>query len=449
MKLVIAIPTRQRKEKFFQCLRIAQEKISNPETRFHVVADSDDVVMTHDNTKKVLAMYGNLTTTYGKSDSKIGAVNRCAKEARDWDVLLLLSDDMVCLQKGFDQEIIDAMQLHHPDTDGALWFSDGNENYKPSTKDLNTIICIGRKYYERFGYLYHPAYKSFFSDNEYTEVGKSLGKLTRIDKVLIEHQHPLFNAGQRAKVKSDVLYMKNDRHWQEDEKVYFARKADGFGIGVKLPVKVDSQKEVKRSHKPVLSILIPTVSGREKQFTKLRTFIQHQIDRLNIYEQVEVIHLKDNKEMTIGEKRNRLFEKANGIYSVQIDDDDWLHYDYIRLILDAAKDGADCIGYKELCIWSGKKVESSVFSKKYPEWKDNYDGFDHVRSPFYKCPIKTEICLREKFKGIRFGEDHEWSKRIFPLIKSETFIDEFMYVYQHMPEDHNKKYGIKQPELVG
>lgn len=448
MKLVIAIPTRQRKERFFQCLRIAQEETTNTKTRFHVVADSDDAVMTHDNTKKVLKMYGNLTTTFGKSLSKIDAVNRCAKEAGEWDIMLLLSDDMVCIQKGFDQQIIDAMQLHHPDTDGALWFSDGNENYKPSTKDLNTIICIGRKYYERFGYLYHTAYKSFFCDNEYTEVGKSLGKLTRIDKVLIEHQHPLFNAGQRAKVKSDVLYMKNDRYWIEDERTYFARRAEGFGFGV--PVTVPEVKAVvNRSHKPILSILIPTVVGREDKFRKLRTFIQHQIDYLNAYEQVEVLTLKDNKEMTIGEKRNRLFEMSSGIYSVQIDDDDSLHHEYVKMVLEAAKKGTDCIGYKELCVWSGKKVESSVFSKRYPEWKDNYDGFDHVRSPFYKCPIKTEICLQEKFKGIRFGEDHEWSKRIFPLIKSETFIDEFMYIYQHTPEEHNVKYGITKPELVG
>ena len=62
------------------------------------------------------------------------------------------------------------MIKHFPDTDGVLWFFDGWR------KDLNTLCIIGRKYYERFGYIYHPDYKSFWCDAEFTEVANKLKK---------------------------------------------------------------------------------------------------------------------------------------------------------------------------------------------------------------------------------------------------------------------------------
>ena len=451
MKLIIVIPTRQRKEKFFQTLRQAQENIVLPDTHIHVTLDSDDYVMNQDAVKKVLGMYGNVTYTYGLSKNKIDAVNRDAGAVwTDYDVLLLLSDDMVPVVKGFDKVIIDRMQGHFPDTDGALWFNDGNEDGNPPTKDLNTLVCLGRKYYDRFGYLYFPEYKSFFCDNEYTEVGKSLGRLLHLPEIIIEHRHPLFQSGKKWGAKNDVLYMKNNRHWADDEALYFRRRASGFGIGVSSFVEKIEQaaKEVKEiifptKVSPLLSILIPTVVGREERFNELRTYIQHQIDFNQLHHNVEVLYIRDNKEMTLGEKRNKLFSISNGVYSVMIDDDDWIHHDYIRRVVDAAKEGKDCIGYKELCIWSGKKVQSSVFSLRYPEWKESFDGYDYVRSPFYKMPIKTDICKAVEFKSIRFGEDHDWSKRIFPLLHSEVFIDEFMYIYRHTQEDHNTKYGIR------
>ena len=36
--------------------------------------------------------------------------------------------------------------------------------------------------------------------------------------------------------------------------------------------------------------------------------------------------------MTIGEKRNRLLSLATNDYTVFIDDDDWIHEDYVGLV---------------------------------------------------------------------------------------------------------------------
>ena len=58
---------------------------------------------------------------------------------------------MVPLVNGYDTVIKEKMTLHYADTDGVLWFNDGHQE-----KKLNTLCILGKKYYDRFGYIYHP-----------------------------------------------------------------------------------------------------------------------------------------------------------------------------------------------------------------------------------------------------------------------------------------------------
>lgn len=198
--------------------------------------------------------------------------------------------------------------------------------------------------------------------------------------------------------------------------------------------------------KPLLTILIPTVIGREKQFEALRLRIENQLHAGNIGKsEVEIMHLSDDKTMTIGEKRNKLHEMANGIFCWTVDDDDDLVK--IVLVVDAIRehgDKVDCIGFKELCIFNGKKVESSCFSLRYSDWADNVDGYNHVRTPFFKTPIKTSIVQSTRVENIRFGEDHAFSRAIKHKLHNEFFIDEFIYIYQHNDEGggSEKRYGF-------
>jgi len=61
-----------------------------------------------------------------------------------------------------------------------------------------------------------------------------------------------------------------------------------------------------------LSILIPTVVGREHLLERLRSVLNPQLT-----EDVEVIEQKDNKEISIGRKRQTLLEKAAGEYRIE------------------------------------------------------------------------------------------------------------------------------------
>ncbi len=186
----------------------------------------------------------------------------------------------------------------------------------------------------------------------------------------------------------------------------------------------------------LLSILIPTIIERQESFNQLVTFLHNIIDLNDLNGEVEIISLCDNKEMPIGEKRQALYDMANGDYAWQIDDDDCIASDAIPLILDSMPSQPDCITFQELCDIDGTRSESN-FSL-------NYDGWDHVRTPFFKTPIKTSICKMVPVPQIRFGEDHQWAQKIKLYLKSEVHLEKFLYYYIHKSSPFNERYGIKE-----
>ena len=192
-----------------------------------------------------------------------------------------------------------------------------------------------------------------------------------------------------------------------------------------------------------LSILIPTVVGRETEFERLTKYLRKQYTG----DDVEILSLKDNKEISIGEKRNRLYNMAKGKFSVMIDDDDMVSEDYIPTILSVLNDTIDCVGYFENCLINGKQ-QRSVISLNCKGWMTNdppINGTHYNRTPFFKVPIKTSICKMVGVRDMRFGEDHDFAMRIHKYLNKEHFIYREMYFYRAdslTVEQHNKRYGI-------
>lgn len=192
MRMVIKFPTRGRPEKFSSVLTKYINFLSGMhDVHFVVSFDHDDPSMNNDNMWSLFARFnaqlgGKIHAVCGKSTGKISAINADLDVVRrlNPDVILLASDDMIPVQGGYDDVIARAMAQFFPDTDGVLWFNDG---FSGGNK-LITLSILGRKYFERFGYLYYPGYKSVFCDNEFTEVAKMLGKVVYIDHVIIQHQ---------------------------------------------------------------------------------------------------------------------------------------------------------------------------------------------------------------------------------------------------------------------
>ena len=219
MILLIKFPTRQRPDKFFSVLDRYYDYIEDLDNvKFVVSCDTDDMTM---NNKKVidkLSSYKNLTFYFGSNKSKIEAINADMGMDNKWGVCLLASDDMIPQIKGFDNIIRNEMKKNFKDTDGVLWFPDGIQG------ELNTLCILGKKYYDRFNYIYNPSYISLWCDNEFHVVANMLNKQILVDKCIIKHEHPVWGFGV-----SDELLKKNDTY-NQDKIIFDRRKNISFSI---------------------------------------------------------------------------------------------------------------------------------------------------------------------------------------------------------------------------
>ena len=387
---------------------------------FHISCslDTDDHAMNNSEVIGRIGAYQNTSISWGLSESKIHAINRDFPDYA-FDILICMSDDMRFTAWGFDDMVRQDMALTFPNYDGLLHYPDQD------AKDILAVLYVaGRKWWERRDKkIYHPSYKSLWCDNEEMAVAQILNKYHLCAYGIVDHQCPGWGRAEK-----DAMYLRQEKDWEADELNFNSRKSINFEL-------------------MLLSILIPTTVDRRESYIKLRDEFFRQIIENDYQDTVEVKSCEDNKEMSIGNKRDLLYKSASGKYSVQWDSDDWVHPEAIKLIVEAAKQNPDCITYKELCTIDGE-VRFSNFSNAYPDWNGEgsnilSDGFHYQRTPFFKTPIRTDLCQGIGVADLRWAEDHDFARSIKNMLRTEIHIDEFIYLYQHTSSDFNERYGIK------
>lgn len=190
---------------------------------------------------------------------------------------------------------------------------------------------------------------------------------------------------------------------------------------------------------PTLSILIRTLETRSDLLQKVMDGLDAQQGR----DRVQVLVSRDNGAATRGAKCQSLIERATGDFVVFRDDDDEVPEDYIPTILEACKEGVDCIGYEFACYGYHKsgKMELAAVSNKYRHWASNVAGYAYVRHTHHLVPVRREHALRAGFDVNKdHGEDYAYSMRLRDLriLKNEVFIRRPMYIVRFNP---NKKPG--------
>ena len=217
MRILIKYPSRGRPAAFFEGLDSVVINLHDAsKTAVWCNLDIDDP--TSDKIRKNIHKYYDAVTIYeclDYSKNKVDAINRGGK-LPDFDVLAVFSDDMRFTSSGFDAIIRYAFAdgnldklIHLPDQDA---------------KDaLATMYIAGRTFYERFGYVYHPSYKSLWCDNEIMEVAQRLGKYEYVNYPgVIAHLNPAYGHGPK-----DEMFLEQQRiGWDEDHKNYMRRKTE-------------------------------------------------------------------------------------------------------------------------------------------------------------------------------------------------------------------------------
>ena len=186
-----------------------------------------------------------------------------------------------------------------------------------------------------------------------------------------------------------------------------------------------------------LSILICSLFNRHESLDILLDILDSQKNN-----QVEILIEKDNGTITIGTKRNVLLKRAQGEYVCFIDDDDLVSNDYVSKILEAIKSNPDCCGIEGLIFLRprirdrynpkkrlrGQRVQRKfIHSIRYKTWFEEH--LVYYRCPNHLNPVKKELALQVMFASLDDGEDRDYSIRLLPLLKTETYIKGIIYNY--------------------
>lgn len=431
--LAIKIPTRSRPDKFFKVLDTYYSMLSGKVRYwFYITCDVDDLTMNNPIIKERFANYPNLTVTFSNNASKVEAYNRDLTTA-DFDIVLAGADDMEPVKWGYDKDIADAFAHHFPDYDGVLNYNDGHVGAQ-----CNTYPIVGKKFYQRFGYLYSPAYLSLFANDELTVISRVMGKEYVSDEALLRHNHPAWGLGSW-----DNLYQRNEGFKDRDHAIFKFHKSNNFNIA--SPV-----------YKKMWSILICTLDERIEAFQKLYNKLMGQIVANGLQDQIEILYFKDNRERKVGYKRNELLRRSQGKYVCFIDDDDDVHPQYIKLMYDQLQKDPDCVKLVGIMTTDGKNPQKFIHSLANGDrW--SWENGAYIRPPNHLNPIKRMIAIQFAFPETNYGEDQNWAVTVARsgLIKTEASPasnDEALYLYQYdgkyqgaAPKKQEQKVAVEVP----
>ena len=202
----------------YEALKVKERLLNSAEfplaIEYIFCVDEDDI-------KSQQELLGERVILNPKGTGPVSAWNIAAK-ASTGAVLIQMSDDWQ-LPPRWDQGIFDCTR-EALDKERVLLINDSNR------KDiLVTMAIVTRKYYEKYGYLFHPGFYSMYSDNELT--ARALK-----DNVLFDcrhylkflHDHPMFNpknfdaSGNFDETSMDPVYYKSNhkKNYEEGKKLF-------------------------------------------------------------------------------------------------------------------------------------------------------------------------------------------------------------------------------------
>jgi len=186
----------------------------------------------------------------------------------------------------------------------------------------------------------------------------------------------------------DALYAANQRFWSEDMYNYVDRKTYDYDW----------------------SVLIATITGREESLRKLCTSIREKVDRLRPNMRVEICLAHNNREMSIGSKRQLLLDRAKGKYLSFIDDDDEITDAYIE-------DLWNCMEGKHHVMRLRGQMQQYTFmhstaNKISDKMATITDPPVFIRPPNHLNPMLSDIAKFIPFKNATYGEDLDWTLQL-------------------------------------
>lgn len=142
----------------------------NPYDTMQILNALDSVIEDKDNTK-IFVMSNESTFDFEKFEylysyeTNIQKMINSNLENLDWDIVIPIFRPFIAI-RNFDTIIKKIYNEKYPELDGVIWITDNIQ------KEVATFAVIGRRYYEKFGYIYNPIYNNKNFEEEFTEILK-------------------------------------------------------------------------------------------------------------------------------------------------------------------------------------------------------------------------------------------------------------------------------------
>jgi hypothetical protein len=204
-----------------------------------------------------------------------------------------------------------------------------------------------------------------------------------------------------------------------------------------------------------LTIAIPSLPDRWRKNTeKLIAKLQVQIGSRK---DVQILSIIDNRTMSIGAKRTKLFGASTGKYTCIIDDDDDIVDDFVQTLSTDLLSGldVDVICYEQLAKINGRTwtVKTSLdYNKEHPFDQMQVDQHNNpvpcCRPPWHWCAWRTDFVKTIPFGDSNCHEDAYFVKTACKLANTQHVIDKVMCLYNESQTPFTSAFGVNDIKPV-
>ncbi|HBR70464.1 TPA: hypothetical protein DIC20_03900 [Candidatus Dependentiae bacterium] len=421
IKILFKMQTNLQKERFFEHLTKYCQLLSN-KYQYKFLISGDPNLSETNNHRAINRLQKQASFNFKSSQNKsIAEAYNQGIAQESFDILIIANDNLVPTQRNYDDRIVNMILKNFPDLDGILYFNNGTPK-----DELNKCLIIGKQYYERFKYIYHPHYKTSICVKEFTNVAQLLKKVSISNEMLFKSTKNLLLNTINKPDES-----KKNCEEEEDKLLYNTRSEVNYNI------------DLKTSSIIKWSILIPTLNNRKHLFNKLYNKLTTQIKKANLQNFIELLSEPDDGELSVGSKRNSLLKQSKGEYISFVDDDDDVSQDFIKTIYEKLKIYPDCISLQGIVTTNNKNPHLFIHSIKYDKFFTENNIY--YRPPNHLNPIRRDIAIRFKFPSKYVSEDYDWAMQICNshLLKKEEEVTKpyYFYIYssQHSVQVNKRK----------
>jgi len=195
------------------------------------------------------------------------------------------------------------------------------------------------------------------------------------------------------------------------------------------PVALETRRVIECLN-PLLSVLVPTIAGRE---AKLQSLLNVLTPQCSARSDIELVTMRDGRTLTIGRKRNLLITQARGQYIAFVDDDDMVSNDYVEQIVAGLATKPDV-----LCFIVRVEGYGPPKPCRYGLGLVDVDcGHEYHRRPNHLMVWRCDLAKATPFPDIRRGEDTMWAQSISQKATTEVSLDATLYTYRYDPNDNS------------